>query len=435
MGDLSVVQSVEDIAWNKKFLGSRYDDTSMYPANDGVTDVTSSIRGVVEDSYRFECVKPFLGGAFVGSGEALEDCGKVAWVGVCEHEAPGDVASHVRRFGYHNCESLLCPVCFKIAVNRAVGRIMDRLRFLDGVFNEAIGSGGVWSDWAVKHGLDKVRRLSVSHHVFSVPKSMFDKDFGELRSYFCKSILPRFGTAVGGVVVVHQFRLSEACKRLFAEKKKRGLVDGGIFDWVRSMGRDFEALHKRYSPHIHFVGVGRFEASKKIFKKSGWVHKKKGILRSEKDIKACLQYILGHCSVSFREGSQGYGQAYSWVGMWHNRVTKKVEEHIESEIALCVCEKKGRIESLPGRVVSEEFGSEGEFLLDWNEVCYSRDHLDLSVGVEDDRRFVHDIKVVRSYILNVALRGIYLGEDLRKDILRFRENRKKYIHVEKGVCG
>lgn len=316
---------------------------------------------------------------------SLERCGETDFmtVGLCENT--GDGQEHPVHTWKHWCDNWNCPVCFShaafLAANRisegfwpVLDRINGELRWGSNRFGARRGEH--MTDWARNMGLDGLMGggLSPSHWTISFSARLEkNKDLGVKRvRRRVNRLLRSWGVGVGGVVIVHLYRLDSVAKKGFDRAKKNGF-EGGVWDWARSMGRDFVLEHRVYGPHAHFIGTGWFDTGGLQKYNRGVVMKKInsfGVNRlgQERFFRA-VKYALGHACMSFTEGRQG--KAYSWVGLFSARYTREVVETEEEPLRCSCC--GGRVFAYSGHVL--DLAADGETVLgvDLEEFLVRRD--------------------------------------------------------------
>lgn len=221
-----------------------------------------------------------------------------------------------------SCHNRRCSECWGDWLDRAVGRICERLLG----YKEAVDA------WYEENG--RGRRLgNPKHLILSPPPSEWDirswEDVKRLRRK-AKRLLRRLGVW-GGVLIFHAYRIKPHLKELLK------LLGRPYWELIRE---DVLRLGgwERYvylSPHFHVVGYGAFPLrmkSSEFFEKfGGWVYKFKAHLSTEEDLERVVSYLLSHATF------EGRNDCYTFFGnAAENCLVAEVVEKLEEEL---VCRK------------------------------------------------------------------------------------------------
>jgi len=289
-------------------------------------------------------------------GEQIPYCGRITGAAVCEHATLEDHGEHRTILYGPHCDRWGCPACYKHPMDRAAQAIGQRMFALVDAFNKELGSlyqagkQARYSQFAIRWGINEFmdhgwRQLKVRHVVFSPPQDWArdllrsgHRGYDRLKKEAQRQA-ERIGLGVGGIFIVHPYRLNKQTRRLFARAKDEGF-QGGIWDWVRGQGDWWEYAY--LSPHVHFLGVGFFQPSDEFYNETGWTYKTKAPVYGRgkdliKSIEAVARYIMSHAGAKYNGLDTSIsGQLISWNGILSNQVARTLKTSIEEE-AVCPC--------------------------------------------------------------------------------------------------
>ena len=219
-----------------------------------------------------------------------------------------------------SCHNRRCSECWGDWLDRAVGRICERL----------LGYKRAYDAWCEESG--RRRRMgNPKSLILSPPPSEWDirtwEGVRRLRRK-AKRYLRRLGIW-GGVLIFHAYRIRDDLKPLL-----RGF-GRPYWELVRedALGLGSWRYYVVLEPHFHVLGYGRLRVRSDVFHaESGWVYKFKGHV-GEKEWEPTVRYFLSHATFTERCDS------YSFFGnMAENCLVAEVVEEREEEP---VCPKCG----------------------------------------------------------------------------------------------
>lgn len=243
---------------------------------------------------------------FPGRGQITDDdCGNFIGAYSCKCHAQ-------RKALIRTCMKLDCPVCYQKGVERSAKRITTR--------------------------------LTKAWHFF--------KNNGVPIKYYHRSFNTRWE-----IKTHEQFRTAK--KKLITILKKEGLSGTLFFHPYRRHHQQYRMV---YSPHFHFVGVGKLVQSDKFFQKYGFTYKtvkNKRIGRyyigNTEQMYFTIRYILSHA------GYFNASHVNTWFGNFAYNKLKRVGYEVVKTAKFCerCMTKLGKIVSIPVRESrTPEFGIE-----------------------------------------------------------------------------
>lgn len=253
-----------------------------------------------------------------GMGNVGERCGE--WYPSEFCDACGEP-----HFGVSRCNRRECPNCGNTSWRRR--RAEKITRRLGAARHAAIG------------GLSK----RAVHAVMSPPpgkiRTLTDVSQGFRYAYQ----LAREKGVRGGVAVFHGFRVKPEVLDTFRELADAGMLERGIWKWVREHDHDFRDL-TYWSPHWHIIGICRDFESNEPDEQGGWVAQRVRTLKPFKlydlggyqDMVGVSVYLLSHATFE----SDTSKHCIRWFG--DLATTKFRAEDELSEGSLSVVERKAR---------------------------------------------------------------------------------------------
>lgn len=163
----------------------------------------------------------------------------------------------------------------------------------------------------------------------------------------------------GGVMIPHGWRVREEAKALYREMKEAGLVDGGIWQWVRESDRDWRNL-TYWSPHFHILGLGADLGASDPESDGGWIFSRvdsfeRFDLKNEKTYLPMLKassYLLSHGAFEVESGKQ----MIRWFGSLANNQFVADEQLADWEQSVIA----RNVQAVAGRDLDEESSEEDE---------------------------------------------------------------------------
>lgn len=139
-----------------------------------------------------------------------------------------------------------------------------------------------WSAWRATRSVAVTERLAaarrsaegrekrLTHAVASPPegevRTLVDWEKAKREAY----ALAQDKGVRGGVLIPHGWRVKAEVKETWRELAEAGVVEGGLWRWVREHDRDWRSL-TYWSPHFHVLGVGADLAASDPDGDDGWV--------------------------------------------------------------------------------------------------------------------------------------------------------------------
>lgn len=216
---------------------------------------------------------------------------------------------------FYHCKKWSCPKCAYSSAQRAASRIEEQL---NGVFQANIGY--------MKTG--KPKHVSI-HPPKHIVKKKTEKQLRELAYYYAKSI-----GILGGVMVVHHWRVHAKYKKRILKYNKESSIQGGHWRGVQLdvLGLGDWRKYCYFSPHFHFIGFypkTRIK-SNNFEEKTKWTYTAHAVTK-ERDVIKTATYLLTHQAIKKNRDS------YTYFGIAHTSQFSIEEIHINVDAQCPEC--------------------------------------------------------------------------------------------------
>jgi hypothetical protein len=209
------------------------------------------------------------------------------------------------KLGPHRCQRRICKDCWLTWRAKRAAAVTERLA---GARQAASGA-----EKRLVHAVASPPQPSDATSRSDEVRTLVDWERAKKRAYD----LAKEKGIRGGVLIPHGWRVTEEAKETWRELHDAGLVEHGIWKWIREHDRDWRSL-TYWSPHFHILGLGADVGANDPDGDDGWVWTRIDSFprfriedpETYKPMLKAASYLLSHVGFETESGKQ----AIRWFG-------------------------------------------------------------------------------------------------------------------------